>query len=103
MEDRFTIRFERSGGFTGIITDKTVDSLQLKKNEIIMLKGMIEDAHFFSLPAGKTTASHPDIFSYKITIESAGRKHMVEFSQESVPEGLQDLVQYLNKKARLKK
>jgi len=103
MEDRFTIRFERSGGFTGIITDKTVDSLQLKEKESKMLQSMIEDARFFSLPAGKTTASHPDRFSYKITIETAGKKHMVEFSQESVPEGLQDLVQYLNQKTRLKK
>lgn len=103
MEDRFTIRFERSGGFAGIITGNTIDSLQLKRNESKMLQSMIEDACFFSLPAGKITANQPDRFSYKITIESAGKKHMVEFSQESVPEGLKNLVQYLKKKTRLKK
>ncbi len=103
MEDRFTIRFERSGGFTGIITDNTIDSLQLKKKESKMLLSMIEDAHFFSLPAGNTITSLPDKFSYKITIETAGKKHMVEFSQGSVPDVLQDLVKYLNRKTRLKK
>ncbi|MBN2213492.1 MAG: hypothetical protein JW723_04550 [Bacteroidales bacterium] len=103
MEDQFTIRFERTGGFTGIGIDKTIDSLQLKKQETKMLKEMISNSHFFSLPARESMKPHPDRFSYKITIETRGRKHVVEFSQASVPPRLKDLVRYLIEKTRMKK
>jgi hypothetical protein len=103
MDYQFSIRFERSGGFAGIGVDKTIDSLQIKKEETEMLKGIIERSHFFSLPSVKTTKSHPDRFSYRITVETADKKHAVEFSQASVPEGLKDLVRYLIDKTRLKK
>ncbi|HJX71011.1 MAG TPA: protealysin inhibitor emfourin, partial [Bacteroidales bacterium] len=94
---------ERSGGFAGIGIDKTIDSLELKKKETKMLQEMIGSSRFFSLPAGKTMKPHPDRFSYKITIETAGKKHVVEFSQTSVPAGVKDLLRYLIEKTRIKK
>ncbi|OFY64784.1 MAG: hypothetical protein A2Y71_00450 [Bacteroidetes bacterium RBG_13_42_15] len=103
MDDHFTIRFERSGGFAGIGIDKTIDSLELKKKETEMLQKMIDSSHFFSFPARKTMKPHPDRFSYKITINVAGKRHVVEFSQASVPAGLKDMLRYLIEKTRLKK
>jgi hypothetical protein len=103
VSDPFIIRFERSGGFTGIGIDKTVDSLQLKKEEAEMLGKMIDSSQFFSLPASEALKHQPDRFTYKITIEAAGKRHMVEFSQASVPASLKELIRYLIEKTRLKK
>lgn len=103
MSDPFIIRFERSGGFTGMAIDKTIDSIQLEKEERDMLKLLIDGSHFFSLPAEKKGKPQPDRFNYKITIQTAYKKHMVECSQASVPESLKELIRYLSEKTRLRK
>lgn len=103
MSDPFTIRFERSGGFTGVGVDKTIDSLKLKKEEIEMLRLMIDHADFFTLPSMEAMKTHPDQFTYKITFETKGKKHTVQFSQTSVPEVLKDLIRYLIGKTRPRK
>ncbi len=103
MSDSFIIRFERSGGFTGIGIDKTIDSLQLKKEETEMLLKMINRSDFFRLPSGKTINPHPDQFNYKISIQTADKEHILEFSQTSIPESLKDLIRYLIEKTRVKR
>jgi 16S rRNA U516 pseudouridylate synthase RsuA-like enzyme len=103
MSDSFIIRFERSGGFTGIDINKTIDSLQLKKEETEMLRMIIDHSDFFTLPAIIAMKPHPDRFTYKITVETEGKRHTVQFSQTSVPESLKDLIRYLIEKTRLKK
>lgn len=103
MSDTFIIRFERSGGFTGIAVDKTIDSLQLEKKERELVWQMIDGSRFFSLPAEKKGKPQPDKFNYKITIQTAGKKHMIECSQTSVPDSLKELIRYLVEKSRLRK
>jgi len=103
MNESFVIRFERSGGFTGMAINKTIDSLQLKKEESDLLRQMIDGSDFFALPDGKARISHPDRFTYQITIETAKKKHTVQFNQASIPESLKDLIRYLIEKTRLKK
>ena len=103
MNVRFIIRFERSGGFTGIGMEKTIDSLSLQKDEAEMVLKMIDSSQFFSLPARENMKLHPDSFKYKITIEAYGKNHMVEFSQASVPSSMNGLISYLTEKIRLKR
>ena len=103
MSDHFIIRFERSGGFTGIGMDKTIDSLSLEKEEAEMVQKMINSSEFFGLPAKENIKPLPDRFTYKLTIELPGKKHQVEFSQASVPVSIEVLVRYLIEKSRLKK
>ena len=100
MKEHFIIRFERSGGFTGMGTDRIIDSKELGTEESEMLLSMIESARFFNLAPDKKGSSQPDSFIYKITVELAGRKHMIEFSQASVPESLKNLLKYLIEKIR---
>lgn len=103
MSHSFTIRLERSGGFTGIAVDKTIDSLELKQEETEMLRMMIDHSDFFALPCKEIAKPHPDRFTYKITVETEEKKHTVQFSQTSVPESLKDLIRYLIEKTRLKR
>ena len=100
MSEPFIIRFERSGGFTGIAVDKTINSLELKQEETEMLRMMIDHSDFFTLPVIEVMKPHPDRFTYKITVETEGKKHTVQFSQTSVPEALKDLFRYLIEKTR---
>jgi hypothetical protein len=103
MDDTFTIRFERYGGFTGMTVNKIIDSLQLEKEERELVWQLINGSGFFSLPAEKKGKPQPDRFNYKITIQTAGKKHIVECSQTSVPDSLKELIRYLVEKSRLRK
>ncbi len=83
-----------------MVIDKTIDSLHLDNNERDLLGQMIDNSHFFSLPAGSGGKPQPDKFNYKITIQTAQKKHVVAFSQSTVPESLKELIRYLIEKTR---
>lgn len=95
------IRFERSGGFTGIRLDKTVESETLDTEQAIALQHEIDASGFFDLPEKIISpGGGADRFQYRITVESGGRRHTVEVGEAAMPEQLWPLVQHLTTLAR---
>jgi hypothetical protein len=94
------IQFERTGGFAGLRLGCEVDITTLPTHEAQAIQDEVESANFFELPAHLPSRSGADRFTYRIEVESAGKKHTVEFGEEAMPEILRPLVQRLNILAR---
>lgn len=95
-----TIEFSKSGGFAGIVRPPfRVDLADLPPKEAERVKGMVENAHFWTL---RPRAAGPgaDRFQYAITVESDGRKNSLRVSDGAIPEELEPLVEYLVEAAR---
>jgi Emfourin len=95
------IRFERSGGFTGMRLDKTVESEALDAEQAGALQQEIEASGFFDLPEKiSSPGGGADRFQYRIAVESGGRRHTVEVGEAAMPDQLLPLVQHLSTLAR---
>lgn len=95
------IKIERTGGFTGMRMQTTIDTETLPSEQASELEQLVNAASFFELPARVSTPlSGADRFHYKICIESEGRKHTVETNDEVAPNTLRPLLRRLMALAR---
>ena len=76
------------------------DSLSEEERSLVMR--LVQNADFFALPA-KISRADPggaDRFNYRITIESTEGTHTVEAAEAFVPETLEPLIAWLNRRGR---
>ncbi|MBW4592333.1 MAG: hypothetical protein KME46_05260 [Brasilonema angustatum HA4187-MV1] len=93
------ISFERTGGFAGISTKKTVDTASIPANEADQLPSLLEAADFFNLPENITASTRQaDRFQYKLTVEDKGREHTVTVSEAALPGTLRPLIEWFQKR-----
>ena len=98
------ISLERSGGFAGITTKTAVDEKELSPDEAQKLRGLVEEADFFSLPKKTLPRSpRPDRFQYELILEENGRQHTVTLSEDVLSAKVKPLVNWLTEKARQKR
>lgn len=98
------IKFERSGGFTGmtIARDLKLDDLSDELAE--RLKELLDDMDFAELPEQiLSTEPIPDQYTYTITVENREGQHTVVTGDASAPEKMQELLRLLNRLARTRK
>ena len=95
------IQFERSGGFAGLLVQKTIDTDSLPLQEADKLVNLVEEANFFDLPA-QISAPSPgaDQFQYKVTVEEGDQRHTVEIIEPASPDALRQLLRELTLRAR---
>jgi len=97
------IKYERTGGFTGMRISADIEPNDLPEEQAQTLLDLLDDLDFPELPEFLTgDSSMPDQFTYTITVESQEWKHTVVTSDESAPEKMQELLQILNRIARKK-
>lgn len=97
------IYFERSGGFSGISINTTVDMHSLPPDEADKIQGMIDNAKgFFYQPSKLSPAptQAADYFKYKITVqteegEGEGMQNTIETNDITMPSELRPLINYL--------
>jgi hypothetical protein len=95
------IHFERTGGFTALRLQATVDSAELSGPEVEHVRSLVGRARFFELPAAlEAPGPSADRFQYRLTVESAGRSHTVRVGEMAVPNDLRPLVDWLTAAAR---
>ena len=96
------IHFEQTGGFTGIPTAATIDTLALTSEEAQQLHDLIQAAAFFNLPGQltKSAATVPDQFHYKVIIQDEGQTHTLETTDAAAPPALRPLLRHLTHLAR---
>jgi len=98
------IKFERSGGFTGMTIARDLKLDELSEEQASALLELLDDLDFEELPEQMTgTESMPDQFTYVITVETKKWEHTVITGDASAPEKMQELLQFLNRLARRKK
>ena len=98
------IKFERTGGFTGMrmASDLKVDDLPEEQAHTLL--ELLDDLDFEELPKQMIHKdSMPDQFTYTITVETKKGEHTVVTGDASAPEKMQELLQMLNRLARTQK
>jgi hypothetical protein len=100
------VSFERSGGFGGIRLTAELDTDQLQvtygatrvqralsPEEARYLESLVESSGFFALPTRMSSATRgADRFQYVLTVESAGKRHTVQTTDEAAPAALRTLM-----------
>lgn len=95
------IDFERTGGFAGMRLAAAIDTETFPADQSAALQKLIDEAHFFDLPAKIPTPPNvADQFNYRVTIKSASKRYTVEVGETSASPELQALLQELTLLAR---
>jgi hypothetical protein len=98
------IKFERTGGFAGMTIARDLKMDDLSEEQADTLLELLDDLDFEELPEQMTgKESMPDQFTYKITVETRRGEHTVVTGDASASEKMQELLQLLNRLARMKK
>jgi hypothetical protein len=97
------IRYERTGGFTGIRFSADFQPQELPDEQARTLMDLLDEMDFDELPENLTGLStHPDQFTYTITVESIQGEHTIVVGDASASEEMQDLLRLLDRIARRK-
>lgn len=98
------IKFERSGGFTGMTIARDLKLDELSEEQAQRLSELLDQLDFRELPEQMTDVEDmPDQFTYVITVETKKWEHTVSTGDASAPEEMQELLQFLNRLARKQK
>ena len=98
------IKFERSGGFAGMIIARDLKMDDLSEEQAHRLSELLDDLDFEELPEQMLgSESMPDQFTYTITVETRRGEHTVVTGDASAPEKMQELLHLLDRLARTRK
>lgn len=78
-----------------------IETAALSREEREPLEGLVRDSGFFALPEKfPRPGKGADYFTYSITVDDGKRRHTVEVSQPSLPDGLRPLVRELSRRLK---
>jgi hypothetical protein len=87
----------RGGGLAGIVTRTEVSSDDLPPAKATELDEQIERSGLRALPPKlEPEKPSPDELRYDITVEHAGAKHTVRAADTVLPDGVRDLIAWLD-------
>jgi len=97
------IKYERTGGFTGIRLSADFDPSELPDEQVRPLLDLLDDMDFHELPEQLMgDSSMPDQFTYQITVKTQKWEHTVITGDASAPDKVQELARLLDRIARRK-
>ena len=96
------IKYERTGGFTGIRIAADIEPDDLPEDLARTLSDLLDDMDFNELPEHLLNGSGADQFTYTVTVETKKWEHTVITGDSSAPEKMQELLELLNRLARKK-
>ena len=94
------IKFERTGGFTGMSIAADIEPHDLPDDQARPLLELLDDMDFNDLPEHIASQSGADQFTYAITVKTTKWEHTVVTGDASAPEKMQELLDLLNQLAR---
>jgi hypothetical protein len=94
-QERFYVKFERSGGFAGLTRTVEIDSDTLSGDDQKAMLKLIEDSNFFSDDFASLPDGVRDGYSYEITIEKGGERRTINIDDSGISEDLRPLVDQL--------
>jgi len=101
IKEPFEISFERSGGFTGMVTRSEVSSKSLDLESLQKLKNLLNESGLLSFPEGEgQTGNKPDSFQYRIVLKQPEADKTWILANEDLGEKMRALVEFLRQLAR---
>jgi hypothetical protein len=101
VEKAVKVEFTKSGGEAGLFWSAKLDSATLRAEDARRLRKLLADARFLELPEKLTDSHGRDLFGYTIVVEVDGKRHSVEVYDDTMPEGLRPLTDWLAERATL--
>jgi hypothetical protein len=95
------IKVERSGGFTGLPILKEIDAKDLPPNLFNVAKKIMLDQKLYALPMTKTPKGSADYYSYKISIQDADNRKIIECNEFNIQDNLKLLVRYIERNSSI--
>jgi hypothetical protein len=90
------IEFQQSGGVAGVARPpRTIDTKLLPAEEARRWQDLVTTADFFNLPPVALPGLRRDSFTYRITVEAAGRSHTVRTHVGAESPALDALIEQL--------
>jgi hypothetical protein len=96
-DERIMIEFERSGGFGGLITRRTVDTANLPPGEADELVALLDQANLDDVHPVSLPMPVPDAFHYRLSVVRGARRWDLTLGDAEVPVNLRPLLRYLAK------
>lgn len=96
-DDRIRVELERSGGFGGLVTHRTVDTADLTPEQAAQLRALVADADLDAAgdAVARGTVPVPDAYHYRLTVVGGGRRWDLSLSDPQVPPNLRPLLRAL--------
>jgi hypothetical protein len=95
------IKYERTGGFTGMRFHADFKPDDLPEDQSRPLLDLLDRMDFIDLPEDLTgNATYPDQFTYTITVETTRTEHTVILGDASAPDDMRELLTMLDQIAR---
>ena len=91
------IVFEKSGGFAGLQTRKSIDTEQLPAADASQVLSLLQQARFFELPPQIERPELRDAFEYTISVDTGDKQHSVSITGEPQDPSLNELRRKLEK------
>lgn len=85
------ITFERTGGFAGLRTRKSIDTSKLPPEDAAEVHQLVHQAGFFNLPPRIDQPDLRDAFQYNISVDSGDQQHSVSITGEPADPKLRQL------------
>ena len=94
------IKYERTGGFTGMRFQAYFETGELPEEQSRPLLDLLDKVDFDKLPDNLSGAAHPDQFTYTITVKTVETERTIVVSDASAPDEMQELLRMLDRIAR---
>jgi emfourin len=95
------IKYERTGGFTGMRFHADFKPDELPEEQSGPLLDLLDRMDFDELPEDLTgSTAQPDQFTYTITVQTSRSEHTVILGDASAPDEMQELLRMLDRIAR---
>lgn len=91
------LTFRQSGGFAGLSLGCEIDEADLPRAEATRLRRLVRQCRLEDVAA---PAGARDVTTYEITIEAPGAVRHATFHDLAVPERVQPLLDFLQRRAR---
>lgn len=91
---KLTVR--RGGGIAGIVARTELETAALPQQDADEFAAKIDESGLNELEEPQPTRRMPDAQLYDITWEQAGKQRSLHFTEESLPEGVRDLLGWVD-------
>ena len=85
----------RTGGFTGIPLNKTIDTAHIPQQDAKEIEGLISQVDFSSLDQPKEAEGSPDRFTYSLSIQNEEMFQNIKVSESFLSQPCRELIGHL--------